>query len=251
MDGKSKVQRIQDFIVDSLPRMEVCSTEGTNRLEFPDFELFPFDYLEYAEAEIVESDGNDNKRINCISHLKRAIECELDSFMYAMGLNNFIRPGNFPTKMEWLGKMGIFSPRSLRRLNMIRNEMEHSYSIPKVQDLELYFDLASTFVHTLEGFLLLIDRNQVVCWTESGKFSLNNIVFSVSYEYKNAILTYDLGKDKNPEVVSFEPSSKDDFLFAFHNYLLLCRNASDLVDDGFVIKKIQKYPSAIINQFNN
>jgi hypothetical protein len=238
MEEKSKVQKLQNFITANLERIQICGRNGSDRLNFPDFELFPFDYLEYAEAEMVGIEENDNKKINCISHLKRAIECELDSFLYAMGLSTFVKPVNFPTKMEWMGGMGIFTPRSLRRLNSIRNEMEHDYSIPKIQDIELYFDLTSTFVHTLEGFLVLIDNNQILFWAE-GRKNFDETVFSVSYDYKKAILNYELGPEKQSEILSFEPSNKDEFLFAFRTYLLLCRNASDLVDNAFVIKKIQ------------
>lgn len=240
MDEKSKTQKLKDFIVADFGKLEIQSREGSNSLAFPEFELFPFDYLEYAETEMVGIEENDNKKINCVAHLKRAIECELDSFLYAMGLSKFIKPDNFPTKMEWIGEMGIFAPRSLRRLNAIRNEMEHDYSVSKAQDIELYFDLASAFIHTLEGFLLLVDNDQTIAWQKAeSKKNFDEIVFVVSYDYKKAILTFEIGPEKQTEILSFEPSNKSEFLFAFRAYLLLCRNASYLIDDSYVIKRIE------------
>jgi len=238
MEVQTKKQQLRDYIIANIEKLEMQGRNGMDRLSFPDFELFPFDYLEYAEAEMAGIETNDNKKINCIAHLKRAIECELDSFLYAMSLSKFIKPDNFPTKMEWLGAMGIFTPRSLQRLNTIRNRIEHDYTIPNIQDIELYFDLASTFIHTLEGFLLLIDNNQVLFWADSEK-NFEETVFSVSYDYKKALLEYRIGHEKQPEILKFEPSNKDEFLFAFRSYLLLCRSASDLVDEAYVIKKIQ------------
>jgi hypothetical protein len=35
-------------------------------------------------------------------------------------------------------------------LNTVRNKMEHSYEIPKIQELEVYFDLVVAFVAVLE-----------------------------------------------------------------------------------------------------
>ncbi|HRJ75556.1 MAG TPA: hypothetical protein PLX90_06130, partial [Anaerolineales bacterium] len=149
MENLPKSQQLKKFLINNLEKCAIQGRDGGERLEFPDFELFPFDYLEYAEAELANLEESDNKKINCVSHIKRAIECELDSFLYALGLSKFIKPDNFPVKTEWIEGMGIFTPRSLRKLNTIRNEVEHEYSIPKIQNIELYFELASAFIHTL------------------------------------------------------------------------------------------------------
>lgn len=75
MNILSDSQRLKNFIIENFGIIEIQSKEVTNRLEFPDFELLPFDYLEYAEKELADIKENNAKKINCISHIKRAIEC--------------------------------------------------------------------------------------------------------------------------------------------------------------------------------
>ncbi len=235
MEKLSNSKKLQNFLIENLEKCDIQGRDGSDRLKFPDFELFPFNYLEYAEAELDNLEGNDNQKINCVSHIKRAIECELDSFLYALGLSKFIKPDNFPTKIEWIEGMGIFTPHSLRKLNAIRNEMEHEYSIPKIENIEIYFELASAFIHTLEGYLIIANDNQGVWWQIEEESKI--FAFDMNYETKKAVLTFKIGENSS---LVFEPSNKNEFLFGMQSYFLLSRFASDLIADSYVIRKISK-----------
>lgn len=230
-----KSKTLYDFAIRCFEHMNIEGASGEG-IDFPEFDLMPFDYLEYAEAEI--EGKSDASRINCVSHLKRAVECEMDTFLYAFGLNKAIKPNNFPTKMEWIGKMGIMNSRSLKKLNLIRNKVEHEYSVPEIADLETYFELANAFVHVLEGYLLLMTYNREVSW-KTAPGSAVNTSLEIHYLSAKALIVFKWAENENLQTLEFAPDSKDDFLFAIQAYLLFCREASGLINSAFVIDRLK------------
>lgn len=146
-----KLLPVRVFLEQHHEDLEVVDYES-QRLDFPNYELTPFDYLEYARSEL--EDGSVGSRINCVSHIKRAVECELDTLFYLVGLRSPKR--NFPAKMEFVRSAGLLSNRSLETFNTVRNRVEHEYQAPEVEDLGLYFDLAESFVLALEGYFFML-----------------------------------------------------------------------------------------------
>ncbi len=67
-------------------------------------------------------------------------------------------------KLDFIAKAGLISPRSLAKLNRIRNKMEHEYSVPELSELEAYFDLASGFVHSIEGYIFMLASHAEQEW---------------------------------------------------------------------------------------
>lgn len=95
---------------------------GGELLSFPDFDLMYQDYLAYASEAI--SNPTDGNKINCISNLKRAIECEVDTFFHVLNLGKTIKKMNFPKKLLAIEALGLMPSRSLTKLNQIRNKVE-------------------------------------------------------------------------------------------------------------------------------
>ncbi|KVD85752.1 hypothetical protein WS63_22400 [Burkholderia stagnalis] len=62
-------------------------------------------------------------------------------------------------KLGFLKKAGIFRSRSIEKLNTLRNRLEHHYEIPKVEDVEVYFDLVSAFVGVVEATIPALGVN--------------------------------------------------------------------------------------------
>ncbi len=114
------------------------------------FELSPRDYLSYAAEELDKN--TPLSLINCVSHLKRALDCQLDSFFHVFNLYDLFKKNNLKVqkKLEFIGAIGFLNSRSLVRLNAIRNKMEHQYTVPDIQDIEVYFDLITALVQLLE-----------------------------------------------------------------------------------------------------
>lgn len=77
-------------------------------------------------------------------------------------------------KIDFLNNLGVFNSRVLVRLNTIRNRMEHKYEIPKITDIEMYFDLVSAFVAILQSLIV---------------FTLES---SLEYEYSKGVSVYSI-----------------------------------------------------------
>jgi hypothetical protein len=154
MQTTPKADLLYEFLRHHLMELEQSSGSG-GVVEYPGFQISPRDYLRFAEAELGHQDVE--RRINCVAHLKRAIDCEMDTFLYTFNLLTLTRERGlgFETKLNFLRDVALFSSRSLARFNNIRNRVEHEYRVPEIDDLEVFFDLAQAFVAVLESAILI------------------------------------------------------------------------------------------------
>src|SRR5207253_10026501 len=104
------------------------------------------------------NEGKNNHLINCLSHLKRAMDCQVDTFLHCYNLFKLFSNRNlgFGKKLDFLRATGVFNSKTLARLNTIRNRMEHRYELPTVQDIEVYYDLVAAFVAVLDRTIVVI-----------------------------------------------------------------------------------------------
>jgi hypothetical protein len=153
--------RLKTFLEEYLKKLNSGSSVGGIK-EPPIFELFPSDYLKFAEQELsIYFDGKSYETralINCILHLKRALDCQLDVFFYRLGISVFIKKMNLGlnSKLEFLQNVGIIKSRSIERFNKLRNKIEHHYQIPNVEDIEVYYDLITTLISNIEMTILAL-----------------------------------------------------------------------------------------------
>lgn len=122
---------------------------------FPNFELLPSDYLQFAEEElelIEKNPENIRLKINSILHLKRALDCQMDIFFYAYGLQNYMKQKNVGvnTKLEFFKELGLINSRVIKRFNTIRNRVEHKYQIPETNEVEVYYDLINSIISNID-----------------------------------------------------------------------------------------------------
>lgn len=150
-----KIQRVKDFLKEHVYHLEVDSGGGSI-VDLPEYEIHPREFLEYAEFELTDLKSNQSV-VNCVANLKRAVDCQIDIFLYALNLSKIYKKRNLgiDRKLGFIEKCGIFSKRSLCRINTIRNKLEHHYQVPKIDDIEVYFDLVTAFVSVLETQLLI------------------------------------------------------------------------------------------------
>lgn len=219
------------FLEETLGELHLIDSSSIP-LNFPDFDLMPFDYLDFAEAEIEA--GTPSARINCVAHLKRAIECELDTFLRVYGLQSAAK--NFPQKLRFAADAGLFSSRSIGKLNKARNRLEHEYAIPDSLELENYFDIATGFVHSVEGCLYLLSQHNEMHW---GEFSELNHVFGGKFDLaKQEITFYWPDKDKNISITFSQSAGFKQLAYGLHVYILLCKT-STLLSADYVVSKLK------------
>ncbi|RBA27300.1 hypothetical protein DPN68_12920 [Flavobacterium tibetense] len=222
----TKSKTLEKLLLDHLEDFEPSGGGGGDH-NLPDFELYAIDYLEFAEKRLnnIEKYKDDiDELINCVAHLKRAVDCQLDTFFHSVGLYKTIQDRNlkFEKKLDFLNGIGVFSSRSLNRLNTLRNKMEHHYEIPKISDIELYYDLVSAFIAVIQGLIFLLGFHREV------DFSINiedNNFGDFQSEYDDKKLEirikWNLKKsDKKNELVA-KLDELDDFIYFFKVHILL------------------------------
>ena len=87
----SKSEQLKSFIKDNISYFEGIGG-AWDIVEAPNFELYARDYLKFAQQEL------DKKTIvsliNCVSYLKRATDCQIDTFFYVYNLYNLFNRRN-------------------------------------------------------------------------------------------------------------------------------------------------------------
>ena len=234
-----KYLQVVEFLARNIQGIHPSGAAGAD-LVFPAFDLMAFDYLEFAEAELIKSSAG--SRINCVAHLKRAVECEIDTLLAILQLTKHLP--NFPKKLEFVGATGIVSPRSLGKLNAMRNRMEHQYANPDVEELELYFDLATSFVHTIEGYIFMVNGRHHMQWDDHAGWKNNDprLRFVAELAQDRAAVRFELLDGGSPATkLIFEATPPSEYADALKIFFLMCR-APTLVSREYVISKLQGRP---------
>ncbi len=218
--------------------LDACHHDSSSGLspDFPTFELMPQDYLAYA-AEALDSPTDANK-INCIAHLKRAAECQADTFLHLLSLANHAKTRNFPSKMNAIATLDLMPSRSVAELNRIRNKMEHEYAVPEIADLTLYFDLVAGFVSAVEGAIFMVVSNaELHFWSSADDAERRS--FHISYVKGDPELIFDMTVGSSESKFSVKPDEWDTFLKTLRVLFLLIRYGFDLISADFVIKELK------------
>lgn len=224
-ENSDNCARLRAFLLDNVDRMRLVGGSGTDP-KIPKFDLYTQDYLAFAEGELdafLLNRRSHKHLINCVAHLKRAMDCQLDTFLHVFNLLKVFRERNlkFEKKLDFLETIGVFTSRSLERLNKVRNRMEHNFSVPDVKDIEVYFDLVSAFVAVLQRAIASTLRSsQDYGILRSGE---REGVFTIEYEFGEPALkvAWRLSDDKH-EMRAALSNSVTDFAFFFRAWLTLC-----------------------------
>lgn len=222
----TKSKTLEKLLLDHMEDFEPSGGSGGNH-NLPNFELYAIDYLEFAEKRLnnIEIYKDDiDELINCVAHLKRAVDCQLDTFFYSVGLYKTIQDRNlkFEKKLDFLNGIGVFSSRSLNRLNTLRNKMEHHYEVPKISDIELYYELVSAFISVIQGLIFLLGSYREVVFSIYIEEN-NNGYFQSEYDDKKLeirVLWSLKGSDKKNKLVA-KLDELDDFIYFFKVHILL------------------------------
>lgn len=232
------MDRIASILSFILENFDKCHYDGGGggMVSLPDFELMPIDYIEFAGNEIDKN--TPESLVNCVGHLKRAIDCQLDRFLHAINLYNLFDKNNlkFDTKFAAIELTGVFHSKSLQLLNTIRNKMEHEYAIPNVKDLQAYYELCNAFILVIESFITMLTiYGYGFEWYddfESGKIQDATGLY-IAFDQERPAITYGLSKKGNEKVIKFVPTNKEstvEYLKALNIFFILCRNDTILSD---------------------
>jgi hypothetical protein len=113
--------------------------------------LEPRDFLNFAVADSGAL-GDERNRVNCLGNSKRAIDCQVDRLIQRLGYLPLARKERWdiPRKLKFIERVGVVAPRILRRLNTLRNRLEHQFSPPAKDQVEDALDIATLFISYAE-----------------------------------------------------------------------------------------------------
>jgi hypothetical protein len=216
-------ERLKEFLIKHIEKLKFRHGVGIEN-KLPDFDLFPMNYLIFAENELdmIEHPSSFvREKINCILHLKRALDCQLDLFFFTLGFSDYLKKKNLGinSKLQFLQSVGVIKSRTIARFNKMRNKIEHHYKIPDVEDVEVYFDLISALIANIEMTLASLyskmvfsdpDKNLKVKIQYNSE-SIPGIYFEI-HEHEQ-IYKYEVNIEKNLE----------EFMKIFKIYILLAK----------------------------
>lgn len=207
---------------------------GGSTPRFPTFHLGPIDYLNFAEKELQIKDVRNY--INCIGHLKRAIECQIDTFLHICNLYDIFEKRNLglSKKLDFLKEIGIFSSRSLNRFNMIRNRVEHYYETPKIDDIEVYYDLVYAFVALLQSAIFILSNHCEIGF----QIKNSNGYFEIEYDCEEPCIKCRWKTDDEKEELKVLATDFINFSY-FMKVLILLNQKDCFASDDFVAASLE------------
>lgn len=187
--------------------------------------LKPNAYLQDAIEDL--KSGNERRNLNnSIRNAKSALHMRVDILCASFAGENYFKKNlkNFPSKMDFLEKIGIVRPRIMDKINKNRNEIEHDYRDASLEESEDFIDIVLLFMEATkcfnsrfpcdgvfqgdnlseEGYLRKVVCNWqtgelVFYFTYCGRYNLNNMNQHV----------LKVGDDKYPQWVKYIIDSLD------------------------------------------
>lgn len=141
------------------------------------FDVTPHDYLAFMEADL---NGLDRRNlINALSNGKRALDCQIEALLYGFCLKAYTdkKKLGIPDKIELLNRLGIIAPRILRKINKLRNMMEHDFYCPGEEEVQDFADVILLFISYTDKYLydvksdceIVDDSHDFYCIPEFGR----------------------------------------------------------------------------------
>lgn len=220
---------------------EIVSSIG-NDSEYRIGDITPREYLKYANDEIRGSKDAVRNKINTVNHLKKAIESQIDTFFVSIGLKHILKKNlGLVAKSEFLVDIDLISSYSLRKINEIRNKVEHDYEVPKIEDIELYLEVITMSVKTIDSNIRKFLRNETMnidCTINGHK---KRISIENTFEKNKGIVLTDVREDRE---INFCWKRKSDYE-SYVKYFKLYNNTCDFYDNIYSQEQYQNELKAI------
>jgi hypothetical protein len=130
-------------------------TRDSDKIDYP-VETTPRRYLDFANEDLKNNTSPKTSRIfvNALSNAKRALHLQVETIAKAFGFTS--NKNGFPNFHDYLtfcNKCGIVTPRILKKLNNVRNTVEHEYYIPSESETEDFIDVVELFLAATNKFI--------------------------------------------------------------------------------------------------
>ncbi|MER2498864.1 hypothetical protein ABS858_22540 [Vibrio neptunius] len=151
--------------------------------------------------------------VNALSNAKRALHLQVETIAKSLGFVQQKR--GFPNFHAYLGfceKCGVVTPRILKKLNTVRNAVEHEYYIPTESETEDFIDVVELFLAATDKFIYQFPVD--LEWLpgkvdESIKFDIRYVKLKPN-SGTLTLISYEKGKDESLEL---DPSMDEYFVW--------------------------------------
>lgn len=137
-----------------------------------DFELIPDDFLNFAKDDykLLDKKG----LVGALSNSKRAIDCQIDWIISYLGFDHLkFNESKYPEvrllidefedthknskdltmKLRFIQALGVAPTFLISKIRKIRNELEHEYTLPSIEDVIESIEVAELFINATENIL--------------------------------------------------------------------------------------------------
>lgn len=155
------------------------------------FPINAIEYFTYSEEDLKEN--STRAIVNALSNAKRSFDCRVEEVLYAFGLKIIAKnkKWNIPKKLEVISELGIVTPRILKKLNSLRNLIEHEFHKPSREQTEDFVDVVSLFNESTKIYLFSVRNNGDI--TIKPQYDCEDFFnFELERETPKVILNYEI-----------------------------------------------------------
>lgn len=130
-------------------------SSGWDEISYP-VATTPRVYLDFAIEDFESSSEPKQSRtlVNALSNAKRALHLQVETIAKSFGFVNNTRGfANFHAYLGFCERCGVITPRILKKLNTVRNAVEHEYYIPTKSETEDFIDVVELFLAATDKFI--------------------------------------------------------------------------------------------------
>ena len=137
----------ESFCWESISPTQISLPEG----------LSPRNYLQFAIDDL--GMGSERELINSASNSKKALHLQVKLISDALGFKAPRKEkDNFPPRLELCKACGVVGSRVLKKLNRLRNAIEHDYIAPTKEQAEDFIDVVELFLAATNGLIIAFPR---------------------------------------------------------------------------------------------
>ncbi|EOV5436757.1 hypothetical protein [Vibrio furnissii] len=177
--------------------------------------MTPRRYLDFAIVDM-EQDKSERGRVNAFSNAKRALHLQVETLANIFGFTQYSskpkRP-NFHSYLDYVEKCGVITPRILRKLNSVRNAVEHDYYVPTEPETDDFIDIVELFIAATERAIYQFPNDVEFLPTavDNANLPMIRMLETMPYSGQLKLNTYD-AREKNG-LLTLTPDNEEYFVW--------------------------------------
>ncbi len=157
-------------------------------------------------------------------------------------------------KLILLTELGLLRSSSARRLNLIRNKIEHEYARPDIHDLDAFYDLVALVIDKLERAAVAPDEVDLVVAEGLLKVQYDDLAPRITFELWKFVPDEGGPLPRKKEVETYEVAlyaDRDDFARCFRIVFLLGDQVVNAIDMDTLLDRLGEIDAEVNPTFES